>query len=246
MSEHGHQFATIKTEVKTIPPASVQVNFNIKEGPTVKVGQIKFTGNQHIDSLTLRRSMKNLKPIGIPYSLIFEDIFSQTFDASKLEEDAERVRLAYRDKGYYNVAVEEPKTQIRDEGGLNLFTFRPNKGKRIDILMPIEEGARYRLGSITFSGNKAVKDSKALRSIFAIKDGDWFNATMIQKGLENLKKAYGQGATPTSAPFPSRYTTMRRRRFRWTSILTRASSFTYRGLSLPATRLRATRLYGAS
>ncbi len=147
LSEHGHQFATIKTEVKTIPPASVQVNFNIKEGPTVKVGQIKFTGNQHISALVLRRSMKNLKPIGIPYSIIFEDLFPQTFDASKLEEDTERVRQAYRDKGYDNAAVEEPKTQIRDEGGLNWFTFRPNKGKRIDILMPIEEGGRYRLGT---------------------------------------------------------------------------------------------------
>jgi outer membrane protein insertion porin family len=191
LSEHGHQFATIKTEVKTIPPASVQVNFNIKEGPTVKVGQIKFTGNQHISSLPLRRSMKNLKPIGIPYSLIFEDIFSQTFDASKLEEDTERVRQAYRDKGYYNAAVEEPKTQIRDQGGLNWFTFRPNKGKRIDILMPIEEGARYRLGAITFTGNKAVRNEKALRATFAVKDGEWFNATLISKGLESLKKAYG-------------------------------------------------------
>ena len=51
LAEHGHQFATIKTDVKTIPPASVQVNFNIKEGPTVKVGNIRFTGNQHISSL---------------------------------------------------------------------------------------------------------------------------------------------------------------------------------------------------
>jgi outer membrane protein insertion porin family len=192
LSEHGHQFATIKTEVKTIPPASVQVNFNIKEGPTVKVGQIKFTGNQHIGGLELRRSMKNLKPIGIPYSIIFEDLFSQTFDASKLEEDTERVRQAYRDKGYYAAAVEEPKTQIRDQGGLNWFTFRPNKGKRIDILMPVEEGARYRLGTITFTGNKAVSNEKALRGTFAVKDGEWFNATMIGKGLENLKKAYGQ------------------------------------------------------
>jgi outer membrane protein insertion porin family len=192
LSEHGHQFATIKTEVKTIPPASVQVNFNIKEGPTVKVGQIKFTGNQHLSGLLLRRSMKNLKPIGIPYSIIFENIFSQTFDASKLEEDTERVRQAYRDKGYYNAAIEEPKTQIRDQGGLNWFTFRPNKGKRIDILMPIEEGARYRLGTITFSGNKAVSNVRALRSTFAVKDGDWFNATIMGKGLENLKKAYGQ------------------------------------------------------
>ena len=104
--------------------------------------------------------MKNLKPIGIPYSIIFEDLFPQTFDASKLEEDTERVRQAYRDKGYANAAVEEPQTQIRDEGGLNWFTFRPRKGKRIDILLPIEEGGRYRLGTITFSGNKAVTNLK--------------------------------------------------------------------------------------
>jgi outer membrane protein insertion porin family len=192
LAEHGHQFATIKTEVKTIPPASVQINFNIKEGPTVKVGQIRFTGNQHISALLLRRSMVNLRPIGIPRSIFLENLFAKTFDASKLEEDSERVRQAYRDKGYANAAVEEPKTQIRDEGGLNFFTFRPNKGKRIDILMPIEEGARYRLGAITFTGNKAVKNVKALRSTFPMKDGDWFNATGMQKGLEALKKAYGQ------------------------------------------------------
>jgi outer membrane protein insertion porin family len=192
LSEHGHQFATIKTEVKTIPPASVQVNFNIKEGPTVKVGQIRFTGNQHLSGLLLRRSMKNLRPIGIPYSIVFENLFAQTFDASKLEEDTERVRHAYLDKGYYTAAVEEPKTQIRDQGGLNWFTFRPNKGKRIDILMPVEEGARYRLGTITFTGNKAVTNVRALRATFAVKDGDWFNGTLIGKGLENLKKNYGQ------------------------------------------------------
>ncbi|KAA6462938.1 outer membrane protein assembly factor BamA [Acidobacteria bacterium AB60] len=192
LAEHGHQFATIKTDVKTIPPAQVQINFNIKEGPTVKVGQIHFTGNQHISALQLRRAMVNLRPVGIPRSLIFENLFAKTFDASKLEEDTERVRQAYRDKGYYNAAVEEPKTQIRDQGGLNFFTFRPNKGKRIDILMPIEEGARYRLGAITFTGNKAIKNERALRSTFNVKDGDWFNATLISKGLENLKKAYGQ------------------------------------------------------
>ncbi len=204
LAEHGHQFATIKTEVKNIPPASVQIIFNIKEGPTVKVGEIKFVGNEHIPSLILRRSMRNLRPIGIPYSIFLENLFAQTFDSSKLEEDAERVRQAYRDKGYYNAAVEEPRTQIRDEGGLSLLTFRPNKGKRIDILMPIEEGDRYRLAGITFSGNKAVTNVKALRSTFAIKDGDWFNATVVGKGMENLKKAYGQlgyinfGAIPKS------------------------------------------------
>ena len=192
LAEHGHQFATIKTEVKNIPPASVQVIFNVKEGPTVKVGQIKFVGNEHISSLVLRRSMKNLRPVGIPYSIFLEDLFAKTFDSSRLEEDAERVRQAYRDKGYYNAAVETPRTQIRDEGGLSLLTFRPKKGKRIDILMPIEEGDRYRLAGIHFTGNKAVTNVRALRASFAIKDGDWFSATVMAKGMDNLKKAYGQ------------------------------------------------------
>ena len=191
LAEHGHQFAAIKTEVKTIPPASVQVNFNVKEGPVVKVGRIQFAGNTHLNGLYLRRAMKNLKPIGIPYSVIFENLIPQTYDSSKLEEDTERVRQAYRDKGYANAAVEQPKTQIRDQGGLNWLTFRPNKGKRIDIEMTIEEGGRYRLGAITFTGNKQISNLKALRATFPIKDGEWFSATGIQKGLENLKKAYG-------------------------------------------------------
>ena len=191
LATHGHQFATVKTDVKTVPPASVQVTFNIKEGPVVKVGKITFVGDQHLKALYLRRAMKNLKPIGIPYSIVFEDIFPQTYDSSKLEEDTERVRQAYRDKGYANAAVEQPKTQIRDEGGLNWFTFRPNNGKRIDISMTIEEGERYRLGAITFTGNKQINNLKALRATFPIKDGEWFSATEVSKGLDNLKKAYG-------------------------------------------------------
>ena len=36
--------------------------------------------------------MKNLKPIGVPHSIFLENIFSKTYDATKLEEDTERVR----------------------------------------------------------------------------------------------------------------------------------------------------------
>jgi outer membrane protein insertion porin family len=191
LAEHGHQFATIKTEIKTIPPAAVTLTFIIKEGPTVKVGKIEFQGNNSLSDRTLRGAMKNLRPIGIPKSIILENVFARTFDASKLDEDTERVRGAYRDRGYFKAQTSDPTTHVRDAGGLNPFTLRPSKGKRIDILMPVEEGERYKLGGITFSGNKAITNTKALRAQFAQKDGEYFNATLFGKGLEQLRKAYG-------------------------------------------------------
>ena len=193
LATHGHQFATIKTEVKTIPPAAVAITFTVKEGPTVKVGKIAFEGNENISDRTLRASMRNLRPIGIPRSIIFENLFARTFDASKLDEDTERVRQAYRDRGYFKALTSEPTTHVRDAGGINPFTLRPSRGKRIDILMPVEEGERYRLGGITFTGNKQYPNSKALRAQFAQRDGEFFNATMFSKGLEQLRKAYGEG-----------------------------------------------------
>ncbi len=191
-AEHGHQFATIRPEVKTIPPASVSITFKIKEGPTVKVGKILFDGNQSLSDRTLRNAMVNTKPIGIPHSIILENLFAKTFDASKLDEDAERVRQAYRDRGYFKALTAEPKTNVRDTTGINPFTLRPTHGKKIDILIPIEEGERYRLGGITFSNNKAFTNTRAMRAQFALKDGDYFNATLFSKGLEQLKKAYGE------------------------------------------------------
>ncbi len=192
LAEHGHQFATIHTVVKTIPPASVSVNFNIKEGPTVKVGHIRFEGNKHVSSRALRYSMRNLRPIGIPHSILFEDLFARTYDESKLQEDTERVRQAYRDRGYFRASVSEPKTHIRNQGGIPIPLIHSRKGKVIDITIPVEEGSQYRLGGITFTGNKRVTNVKALRGLFKIKDGQIFDAALIGKGLENMRKAYGQ------------------------------------------------------
>jgi outer membrane protein insertion porin family len=191
LAEHGHQFATVKPEIRTIPPSSVSVNFIIKEGPTVKVGNITFTGNRTVSSRELRAAMRNLRPVGIPHSIFLENIFARTYDASKLEEDTERVRRALQDRGYFRAGVSDPITHIRNEGGLSFFTFRPRQGKRIDIRIPVEEGPRYRLGGVTFTGNTHVPNVKALRSQFPTKDGELFNATAIGKGLDNLRKAYG-------------------------------------------------------
>ena len=194
LAEHGRQFATIRSEIRPIPPAAVALTFVIREGPKVKVGKIRFQGNKHINSRVLQAAMKNLKPIGIPHSIFLESLFAKTYDATKLNEDVERVRAEYQNRGYFKVLVDDPKTEIHDTGhaGIHVPLLQKGLGKQVDITMPIEEGDRYRLGSITFKNNKEITNVAALRSLFPMKDGDIFSREKIGKGLENLRKAYGE------------------------------------------------------
>src|SRR6185369_6366839 len=87
--------------------------------------------------------------------------------------------------------VQDPKTQIHDTGGGVSIPLIHSKGKAVDITMPIEEGDRYTLGSISFKNNKAISNQTALRGLFPIKDGDIFSREKIAKGLDNLRDAYG-------------------------------------------------------
>jgi outer membrane protein insertion porin family len=194
LAEHGRQFSTIRTEVRQIPPAAVGITFVVKEGPKVKVGKIKFEGNKNVNTRTLRYAMKNLRPIGVPHSIFLENIFARTYDATKLDEDTERVRNEYQNRGYFKANVSQPQTQIHDtgHGGARIPLLQGGPGKAVDITMPIEEGERYTLGGITFKNNKAVQNVKALRALFAIKDGEVFSKEKVGKGLEALRKAYGQ------------------------------------------------------
>ena len=204
LAAHGHQFATVQSEVRPIPPAAVALTFVVKEGPKVKVGKITFEGNKNIKSRELQSAMKNLKPIGIPHSIFLESLFPRTYDSTKLNEDAERVRYYYQTKGYFKALVADPKTQIHDTSGFKwYFPFKSSPGKAVDITMPVEEGARYRLKEITFTGNKAVKDTAALRGLFKIKDGDIFDSEAIRKGLDNLRKAYAALGYINFTPVPN-------------------------------------------
>lgn len=195
LAERGRQFATVKANPRRVPPNSVMLDFIIDEGPKVKVGEIEFEGNTVIGDRVLRSAMKHLKPIGIPKSIILENIFSRTYDQGKLAEDLEMVRGRYQDRGYFTALVLEPKQDMRDTGGgFKIPLFYPNKpGKKVDLTIPIQEGDQYRLAKMSFTGVKFFRQPDALmRPMFQMKEGDIFNVSKVRKGLENLRKLYGE------------------------------------------------------
>jgi outer membrane protein insertion porin family len=202
LAEHGRQFANIRSEIRPIPPAAVEVVMIIDEGPKVKVGKINIDGNQHVSDRVLRRAMVNSKPIGIPNSIFLENLFARTYNAGKLSEDAERVRVALQERGYFTAVVHDPKTNIRDASGLNFPFIWKKGGKRVDITLPVEEGEQFRLRDITFKGNKAVTNTEALRGLFRLRPGEIFNTARVREGLENMRKAYGELGFINFTPVP--------------------------------------------
>ena len=198
LGERGRQYAEINPEVRQIPPASVEIVFNIDEGPKVKVGEVSFDGLDVLSRKSARRAMKNTKPLGIPRSFVLENLFTRTFDIRKLEEDKERLRNAYQKRGYFKANVLRHDLEIRDSPGRGTFLVpwsmlfsKPKKHADINLL--VEEGPRYVRGKLSFTDVELFRvPDQVLGPVFAMQDGAIFDIEKLRKGMENLKKLYGE------------------------------------------------------
>ena len=198
LGERGRQYAVIRPEVRQIPPASVEIVFNIDEGPKVKVGNVSFDGLNVMGRKSARRAMKNTKPLGIPRSFVLENLFTRTFDIRKLEEDKERLRNAYQKRGYFRANVLKHDLDIRDSPGRGTFlipwSMLFNKPKKhADINLLVEEGPRYERGKLSFTDVELFRvPDQVLGPVFAMREGAIFDVEKLRKGMENLKKLYGE------------------------------------------------------
>ena len=196
LAERGRQYAKVEPEVRPIPPSSLEVVFRVEEGPKVKVGRIEIAGNKEFTDRAVIRAMKNLKPIGIPRSIYLENIFARTYDTTKLEEDKERIRDWYQQRGYFTAKALDQKVTMREVGGgkFRVPPFFMNKpGIRADLILPVEEGLKYHINKFNFVGVKLFRTPDSLmRPLFQMAEGDTFSTAKLRKGLENMSKLYGQ------------------------------------------------------
>ncbi len=206
LAERGRQFAEVEPELRRIPPASLEVTFRVKEGPKVKVGKIDIQGNQAFSDRAVIRAMKNLRPIGIPRSILLENLFSKAYDLSKLEEDKDRVRNFYQERGYFTAKALEHQVTVRDVGGgwFRVPLFYSNRpGKRADLTVEVEEGRLYRLNRINFVGMKLFRTPELIgQDVFQMRPGEIFSTAKLRKGLEELRKLYGQFGYIDMVPEP--------------------------------------------
>ncbi|MGC2768768.1 MAG: POTRA domain-containing protein, partial [Candidatus Acidiferrum sp.] len=177
LAEHGRQFATVTPQYEKIASSNaVILVFKIDEGPKVKVGKIKFTGNHAFSDRKLIRAMHNDRPYAIPLYFTNINVMSKTYDHDKLIEDMEvGIRGIYRDNGYFKVSLPDPILENVDTEGWKYgipLTGR-SAGKAVNITIPIEEGEKYYMGTIKIVSSDPDKALSlkvdALKTVFPLK-----------------------------------------------------------------------------
>ncbi|HXT23845.1 MAG TPA: M56 family metallopeptidase [Candidatus Eisenbacteria bacterium] len=111
------------------------------------------------------------------------------YDDAKQLEDAvvqDGVRLEFQNRGYFKVLVKEPVSQ----------QLGNSAGKQsIRLVIPIQEGAQYRLGTLTFQNADAGKPlsipAETLREQIHLRSGDVVNISQAHEGMQRIKKLYG-------------------------------------------------------
>ena len=200
LGEHGRQFARVTPQYERIAASNaVILVFKIEEGPKVKVGRIKFTGNHAFSDRKLIRAMRHDRPYAIPLYFWYVPVLSKTYDREKLNEDLEvGVRGLYQDNGFFRAVVNAPVLENVDTTGFRMGVPIAGRshGKAVNITIPIEEGERYHMGTlkiVSADPDKALSlKVDALKSIFPMKEGDIFSVAKVRKANKDYTQAYGQ------------------------------------------------------
>src|SRR5229473_1122501 len=215
LGEHGRQFAKVTPQYERIASSNaVILVFKIEEGPKVKVGKIKFTGNRAFSDRKLIRAMRHDRPYSIPLYFWYIPVLTKTYDREKLSEDLEvGVRGLYRDNGYFKVSVGEPILENIDtqsyrlgvpliagrshgkvygEYGFIDFTPEPDteideEKKIINLTLKFDEQKQYFVRRIDFSGNTTTRD-KVIRRELMIDEGQLFNKRLWELSVLRLNQ----------------------------------------------------------
>ncbi len=151
-------FDDVRVDVQKTKEGLV-VTYIVREKPVVK--RIVYQGNKAIKEKDLKK-ITELKP----YTIL---------NLQKINEAAERIRLLYKEQGYYNTKV-EPQVKM----------LNPREAK---VIFKIKEGKKVFIKRINFEGNKAFSDDD-LKKLLEISEKGHFS------WLKKIKTFFTGGVAP--------------------------------------------------
>jgi outer membrane protein insertion porin family len=187
----GHGFNDVSVEFRVDPidekRGTARVVFTVNEGVRGAISQVRFEGNAHISARALRKQMKTRGR-----TLIYFMDKTGRFDEVQLEQDMDKIREYYQNKGFIDVAIKE----VRKD--------RTSKGPMI-ITIVIVEGPQYHVHKLTISGYEHSTEAK-IRAFLKMKEGSVYSPKQLRDDAKAVADAYGSGGyvdlviTPEGTP----------------------------------------------
>ncbi len=171
---NGKFGASVDPQIIQRPQNRVDLIFSINEGPTTGVARISFIGNKVFDDDTLREQ------IATETSAWWKFLASNdNYDPDRLTFDKEQLRRFYISHGYADFHVLSAVAELSPDHQSFFISFT------------IDEGPLYHFGKVKIESD--IKDLSAaeLRPLVKIKEGDLYDATLIEKSIDALTNAAG-------------------------------------------------------
>ncbi|KMY66450.1 hypothetical protein AAU61_14810 [Desulfocarbo indianensis] len=168
--DKGYFDVKVTGSVIDLPAGDKGLKFDIVEGNKVFIKAIKFRGNKSFSESELRDQMTTQEEGWFTW---ITD--ANVLDRSKLEQDREKLTDFYYNNGYMTARVGEAEIKREAEG--------------LVVTFDIEEGARFKVSSISASGEMVVPQKKLMESM-TLKAGDWFNRENLRGDLRMLHDTY--------------------------------------------------------
>lgn len=176
----GYHFCRVTEEIVEEPDGAI-LHWRVTEGPLVTVRTITITGNRRFPTSELKAFMQT-KEAG---SFLFIPTSGGPFVQYNLEEDLKRLKLAYYREGWLDIAKDD-RIFIED------LVFSPDRSL-VDIRLHVDEGEKYRIRSISFSGHKVLTEEE-MRAVLVSKVGDEYTVVNAATDAEKIRDMYGERA----------------------------------------------------
>ncbi|MBX3231245.1 MAG: hypothetical protein KIT84_09910 [Labilithrix sp.] len=162
---HGYGAAKVTFVTEPTKPGFVRVRFKVVEGTPWKLAKISFPGTTKLSEAELR-ALSGLTP-------------GSAWNPTALAQAAQRIVNAYYDRGYVNVRMEELQRDVAADGA-------------VTVTWPVQEGERFSVGKVSFSGAPADKLEGELRAAMKTRTKAVFDRSMLQADIARIRELFAK------------------------------------------------------
>ena len=154
---------------------SVDLVYEIDEGPLASIDKVNFVGNSHYSDSELESEIMSKES---RWYRIFSS--AENYDAEKTNYDKELLRRFYLKNGYADFRVIS-----------SIAELSPDK-KSFVLTYVLDEGPRYEISDIEIVSELKDVDGESLRPALLLAPGDWYNSDKVEKSAYEITEELGK------------------------------------------------------